>query len=261
MPQFRWPELKHDVLLAKEVAASRPSKPVDWEAIAGTLSVIFSTEEKAIDLKGRGCRERMERLLEKFKSEDSKSLKRLVTCSLVCIWFHFEHGVISRSGTEEDYSELTQLLQDIAEYQRDVLEAQIKEKKQKKRKEAEEKRQAEDMRTSAMMTMSSKYCSVHKDFTPMFHGNSVRFVVERKRRVSDSANSSVMSVDSDDEEHVDIKGIACFVKFNCQCMYSTVLTLSQTEGSNQNGHRSWPWLRSWIKSSSESQNLRNRSST
>lgn len=76
MPQFRWPELQHDISLAREVAGSRPSKPSDWETIAGTLSVAFSTEEKAVELKGRGCRERLERLLEKFKSDDSKSLKR-----------------------------------------------------------------------------------------------------------------------------------------------------------------------------------------
>ena len=76
MPQFRWPELLNDVALAREVASTRPAKSADWEKIAGTLSAQFSTEEKPVDLKGRGCRERLERLLEKFKSEESKALKR-----------------------------------------------------------------------------------------------------------------------------------------------------------------------------------------
>ena len=35
----------------------------------------ISTEDKHIELKGRGCRERMDRLVEKIRAEDSKSLK------------------------------------------------------------------------------------------------------------------------------------------------------------------------------------------
>ena len=54
MPQFLWPELRHDISLAREVASSRPSKPADWESIAGVLSSTFSTEDKPIELKGRG---------------------------------------------------------------------------------------------------------------------------------------------------------------------------------------------------------------
>ena len=77
MPQFRWPELQHDLSLAKEVTSRRPSKPADWEVIAETLSADFSIKDKPPEeLKGRGCRERLERLLDKFKAEDSKSLKR-----------------------------------------------------------------------------------------------------------------------------------------------------------------------------------------
>ena len=72
---FRWPELLNDVSLVREVASTRPAKNADWE-IAGTLSAQFSTEEKPVDLKGRGCRERLKRLLDKFKSVDSKALKR-----------------------------------------------------------------------------------------------------------------------------------------------------------------------------------------
>ena len=64
MPQFRWPELLNDVALAREVASTHPAKNADWEKIAETLSD-----------QGRGCRERLERLLDKFKSKDSKALK------------------------------------------------------------------------------------------------------------------------------------------------------------------------------------------
>lgn len=74
----------------------------------------------------------------------------VLTLYLYLPWYNF------RSGTEEDYSELTQLLQDIAEYERDVAEAQRNEKQLKKKKEEEEKRQAQEMRNQAMMTVSSK---------------------------------------------------------------------------------------------------------
>ena len=78
MPSFRWPETRHDIALAKEVASRRPVKPLDWDAIASDINASFSTVEKPVELKGRGCRERMDRLLDKFKSEDARSLKRLV---------------------------------------------------------------------------------------------------------------------------------------------------------------------------------------
>ena len=78
MPSIRWPETRHDIALAKEVASRRPVKPLDWDAIAADLNASFSNVEKPVELKGRGCRERIDRLLDKFKSEDTRSLKRLV---------------------------------------------------------------------------------------------------------------------------------------------------------------------------------------
>ena len=89
MPSFRWPELLNDIVLAKEVMSFCPEKPCDCEAIATTLSAL--DYDKPVILKGRGCREHTDLLLKKFK-EDAKSLKR--------------------SGTEEDYAELCQLLED-----------------------------------------------------------------------------------------------------------------------------------------------------
>ena len=77
MPCFRWTETGHDVDLDKEVAVNRPSKPLDWEEIAARLSEKFSSEDKPVELKGRGCRKRLERLLDKHKAADAKALKRL----------------------------------------------------------------------------------------------------------------------------------------------------------------------------------------
>lgn len=51
-----------------------------------------------------------------------------------------------RSGTEVDYSELTQLLEDIAFHQRDIIAVLNKEKEGKKKKEMEDKQRGEEMR-------------------------------------------------------------------------------------------------------------------
>ena len=75
MPGFRW-EMVHDLALAKEVAARRPEKPVGWIEIADILNFMFNTDEKPVLLKGRGCKDRMDLLLKKYKDEDSKSLKK-----------------------------------------------------------------------------------------------------------------------------------------------------------------------------------------
>ena len=69
----------------------RLQKPLDWDVIARNLRVAFSTEDKQVDLKGRGCRERLYTLLEKYKAEDARSLKQYVctfvvrVCVCVCV--------------------------------------------------------------------------------------------------------------------------------------------------------------------------------
>ena len=72
------PLLQNNVHLAKEVVATRPEKPSDWDNIASRLNPIFLlTNGKAVELKkGRSCRERMERLLKKYKADASSALKR-----------------------------------------------------------------------------------------------------------------------------------------------------------------------------------------
>ena len=70
MAPFRWPKTEHDLMLCKEVAARNPQSPNDWEKIAET-----SSPEKPVRIKCQGCRERLERLLQKHE-EDKKALKR-----------------------------------------------------------------------------------------------------------------------------------------------------------------------------------------
>ena len=76
MAPFRWPETRRDLALAKEVAQCMPEKPQEWEGIVKRLSEAFPTEAKQVELKGRGCRERMDRILDRYKEEDAKALKR-----------------------------------------------------------------------------------------------------------------------------------------------------------------------------------------
>lgn len=74
---FRWPFIQHDLALANEVVSSIPNSPGDWERIAKALSKAFTTSTgNTIELKGRGCRERVYRLCQKHDQEDKKALKR-----------------------------------------------------------------------------------------------------------------------------------------------------------------------------------------
>ena len=77
MSPFRWPKVdQEDIALCKEIIARRPMKSDDWEDIAEFLSNLFTTENNPVQIKGRGCRERSELLVKKYKSEERKALKR-----------------------------------------------------------------------------------------------------------------------------------------------------------------------------------------
>lgn len=76
MAPFCWPEARHELALAKEVAQHNPEKPDEWEAVARRLGKAFSMDSCTVELKGRGCREKMDRILTKYKEEDMKALKR-----------------------------------------------------------------------------------------------------------------------------------------------------------------------------------------
>ena len=61
MAPFRWPNIQNDLALAKEVAARKPQTHQDWDEIASVPSGVFSSDSNRVDLKGRGCRERLAR--------------------------------------------------------------------------------------------------------------------------------------------------------------------------------------------------------
>ena len=76
MTPFRSSTISNDIMLATDVAVRKPKSPADWKIIAGILSQAFSSDDKRVDFTGRACRERLERLINKFKEEDKKSLKK-----------------------------------------------------------------------------------------------------------------------------------------------------------------------------------------
>lgn len=136
MAPFRWPKVENDIALLKEIVARRPSKADEWEDNAEFLSSLFSTDNNPVVLKGRGCRERSELLMKKFKSEERKALKR--------------------SGTEEEYDDLKSLLEDITTFVDDMPVVNVV--KQKK-KEEQDKAKGLAMRKAAMETYTKNLCS------------------------------------------------------------------------------------------------------
>ena len=76
MAPFRWPLPLNDVMLATEVAVRKPTCATEWDVIASILSTVFSTNERKVVLTGRACRERLDRILNKYLEDDKKALKR-----------------------------------------------------------------------------------------------------------------------------------------------------------------------------------------
>ena len=69
-------------------------------------------------------------------------------------------SLVGRSGTEEEYDELSQLLEDIYTFRKDAEETQKKEKENKKQKEKEDKRKATEMRDAALLSLGSKFIEI-----------------------------------------------------------------------------------------------------
>jgi hypothetical protein len=61
-----------------------------------------------------------------------------------------------RSGTEEEYNQLAQLLEDIWTYRRDMEDLKMKEKEEKSRKEELKNKKGQGMRAAAFNKMCSK---------------------------------------------------------------------------------------------------------
>ena len=78
-------------------------------------------------------------------------------------------SVTVRSGTEEEYTELVQLLEDISTYQRDMQSAILQHKEEKKQKEMSDKSIGEEMRKAAMETLSRKFFVT----TLVFHNQKI----------------------------------------------------------------------------------------
>ena len=79
MAPFRWPTSFHDICLCKEVLEKNPTSVAEWEKIAEVLSEQFSTPEKPVEVKGRGCRERLDRLLQKYRQDDKRCVASKLT--------------------------------------------------------------------------------------------------------------------------------------------------------------------------------------
>ena len=77
MAPFRKTDVKHEQALAKEVAKYFPEKPQESDEVGKILSKAFSTDDKQV--KGRECREKMDRILVKYTK------LQLLSTSLVSI--------------------------------------------------------------------------------------------------------------------------------------------------------------------------------
>ena len=68
--------LDGSIQMAKEVAFRKPQTHQEWDELATVLSEVFTSDSNRVELKGRGCRERLARLIEKNEQDDKKSLKK-----------------------------------------------------------------------------------------------------------------------------------------------------------------------------------------
>jgi len=81
MAPFRWKKIEDDLALCKQYVGDKPDKPSKWDKLASTLSALFNrmtNNEVDVNLTGRGCREHLDLLVKKYKSEERAALKRYV---------------------------------------------------------------------------------------------------------------------------------------------------------------------------------------
>ena len=64
-------------------------------------------------------------------------------------------NILLRSDTEEEYTELDQLCEDISTYKRNIAELKSQQKEAKKKKEEEDRRKADDVRKTAVERLAS----------------------------------------------------------------------------------------------------------
>ena len=73
---------------------------------------------------------------------------------------HYDFAYKCRSGTEEEYLELEQLLEDIGTYVRDVAELKTNQQKAASLKKSEDKKKGEEMRKAAMEGIRSLFALI-----------------------------------------------------------------------------------------------------
>lgn len=76
MASFRWSLVQNDIDFVIEVDVVRFEKLFDWDFIVVKFSNYFLILENLVELIGRSCRERMDRVFEKYKFEEFRFLKR-----------------------------------------------------------------------------------------------------------------------------------------------------------------------------------------
>ena len=79
----------------------------------------------------------------------------LYLCFIDTLYVTYMYITDTRSGSEEEYSELEQLCEDIITYRRDLAETKEKEKEAKKRKDEIDRKKAEEMRQAAVERLAS----------------------------------------------------------------------------------------------------------
>ncbi|XP_067030085.1 uncharacterized protein [Acropora muricata] len=124
--------LNHDLDLLREVVGGRPKNHTDWASIADKLNSAWGNEENPV--RGRSCKEHFDVLLKHHKENNVAALKK--------------------SGSEEQYIEIQQLLDDVQSY----LEA-LEQNQPKQKKNDQDRKKAQKMRDAAMETLKRKYPS------------------------------------------------------------------------------------------------------
>ena len=111
-----------------------------------------------------------------------------------------------RSGTEEEYTELLQLLEDIATYQHDMQVAPLKEKEAKKLKETSDRKKGVEMRKAAMETYSRKLLLLFMTIIAIIMIERNRLEREKENRFFEKDNDFDFICDGD----ADKGKLACY---------------------------------------------------
>ena len=140
----RW-TISKDLLLLRDMAVNFPKTALDWQLIAIDNKLYSSPE---FQVTGRGVRERwLKTILMRFKSQQTEALKK--------------------SGTEEEYVEFDQLLQDLVERQNDL----DTENENASKSDARKREEGLQLREKAMVTLKNKHEMASTSSSPVTPGD------------------------------------------------------------------------------------------